>query len=30
MSAAERSRVIGELPGRLADGRRAETASATG
>jgi len=30
MSPAERSRVIGELPGRLAYGRRAETASATG
>jgi predicted Fe-S protein YdhL (DUF1289 family) len=30
MSAAERSRVIGELPGRLAAGLRAETASATG
>ena len=30
MSPAERSRVIGELPGRLAAGLRAETASATG
>ena len=30
MSPAERSRVIGELPGRLAYGRRAETVSATG
>jgi predicted Fe-S protein YdhL (DUF1289 family) len=30
MGAAERSRVIGELPGRLAAGLRAETASATG
>jgi predicted Fe-S protein YdhL (DUF1289 family) len=30
MSAAERIRVIGELPSRLATGRRAETASATG
>ena len=30
MSAAERRRVIGELPGRLACGRRAETPSATG
>ena len=30
MGAAERSRVIGELPWRLAAGRRAETACATG
>jgi uncharacterized protein len=30
MSAAERIRVIGELPGRLAASRRAATASATG
>ena len=30
MSAAEHIRVIGELPGRLAASRRAETASATG
>jgi predicted Fe-S protein YdhL (DUF1289 family) len=30
MSAAERIRVIGELPSRLATDRRAETASATG
>ena len=30
ISAAERIRVIGELPGRLAASRRAETASATG
>jgi predicted Fe-S protein YdhL (DUF1289 family) len=30
MSAAERRRVIGELPGRLTAGRHAETASATG
>jgi predicted Fe-S protein YdhL (DUF1289 family) len=29
MGAAERARVMGKLPGRLA-GRRAETASATG
>ena len=30
MGAAERSRVTGELPSRLATGRRAETACATG
>jgi hypothetical protein len=30
MSAAERARVMSELPWRLAAGRRAETASATG
>jgi len=30
MDAAERSRVTGELPSRLATGQRAETASATG
>jgi predicted Fe-S protein YdhL (DUF1289 family) len=30
MSAAERIRVIGELPGRLAASRRAETANAIG
>jgi predicted Fe-S protein YdhL (DUF1289 family) len=30
MSAAERVRVIDELPGRLAAGRHAETASAAG
>jgi len=30
MSAAERIRVIGELPSRLATGRRAETVSAPG
>ena len=30
MSAAERARVMGELPWRLAAGRRAEPASATG
>jgi predicted Fe-S protein YdhL (DUF1289 family) len=30
MGAAERSRVTGELPWRLAAGRRAETACATG
>ena len=30
MSAAERARVMGELPGRLAASRRAEPASATG
>lgn len=30
MSSAERSRVIGELPGRLATNQRADSVSATG